>query len=169
MPKNKKQPSTPVSNEAMEQLVRIMNDTPTIIKLQGTDYAIHALKPGTQWLIAEEASKIVRQEQMTMGDVLKEFAVNLPSVCRVITLAMLNDKERINDKDEYQKIYDTLLWGDVQVKDWAMLLFEILQMLDTDFFFASTNVIATLRRQTLERKTTMTERKSFPQEQNGDK
>lgn len=30
-----------------------------------------------------------------MGDVIKEFAVNLPAVAHVITLALLNDKDRI--------------------------------------------------------------------------
>ena len=145
-------PSTPLSDVAMERLAQIMNDTPTIVRLQGTEWEIKALKPGTQWMIAEEACKIVNGENLSMGDVIKEFAVNLPSVAKVITLALLNDKDRINS-DEYQQIYDQLLWGDYDIKDWATLLVEILNLLDVDFFFASTNVIQTVRNQALTRKT----------------
>lgn len=145
-------PSTPLSDVAMERLAQIMNDTPTIVRLQGTEWEIKALKPGTQWMIAEEACKIVKGENLSMGDVIKEFAVNLPSVAKVITLALLNDKGRINS-DEYQQVYDQLLWGDYDIKDWATLLVEILNLLDVDFFFASTNVIQTVRNQALTRKT----------------
>jgi hypothetical protein len=145
-------PGSPLSDTAMERLAQIMNDTPSIVKLKGTEYKITALKPGTQWLIAEEACKIVKGENLSMGDVIKEFATNLPAVARVLTLAMLNDKDRIFS-DEYQKIYDILLWGDFEMRDWAGLLVEILKLIDVDFFFASTNVIQTVRNQTLMRKT----------------
>lgn len=144
-------PTSFLSEEAMEQLARLMNDSPTIVKLKGTTWHIHALKPGTQWMIADEACKIVRGEKMSMGDVIKEFASNLGSVARVITLALLNDKARI-ESEEYHQVYDQLMWGDYDIKDWATLLVEILNLLDVDFFFASTNVIATVRQQTLTRK-----------------
>lgn len=143
--------SSPLSDDAMERLAKLMNDTPTIVKLNGTEWQIHALKPGTQWLVAEEACKMVKGENLSMGDVIKEFASNLPSVARVITLALLNDKERIYGA-EYEQVYDQLMWGDYDIKDWAGLLVEILNLLDVDFFFASTNVIATVRQQTLMRK-----------------
>ena len=144
-------PNSPISNEAMARLAQIMNDSPTIVKLQGTQWEIRALKPGTQWMIADEACKMVKKENLSMGDVIKEFASNLPSVAKVITLALLNDKDRINS-DEYQKVYDQLLWGDYDIRDWATLLVEILNLLNVDFFFASTNVIQTVRNQTLTRK-----------------
>lgn len=145
-------PKSPLSDEAMERLVQIMNDTPTIVKLKGTEWQIRALKPGTQWLIAEEACKIVKKEKLSMGDVVKEFASNLPSVARVLTLALLNDKDRINS-EEYSEVYDNLLWGDFTMENWVALLVEILNLIDVDFFFASTNVIQTVRSQTLTRKT----------------
>lgn len=151
-------PKTPVSDNSMSRLARLMNDSPSIMKLHGTEWEIHALKPGTQWLIAEEACKIVDRENMAMGDVMKQFAVNLPSVCRTLTLALLNDKQRINS-EEYKKVYELLMWGEYDMKDWAVLLAEILNLVDVDFFFASTNVVKTLRRNTLDRKMTMEEQK----------
>lgn len=151
-------PKTPVSDNSMSRLARLMNDSPTMMKLHGTEWEIHALKPGTQWLIAEEACKIVDRENMAMGDVLKQFAVNLPSVCRTLALALLNDKQRING-EEYKEVYELLMWGEYDMKDWAVLLAEILNLVDVDFFFASTNVVKTLRRNTLDRKMTMEEQK----------
>lgn len=151
-------PKTPVSDNSMARLARLMNDSPTMMKLHGTEWEIHALKPGTQWLIAEEACKIVDRENMAMGDVLKQFAVNLPSVCRTLTLALLNDKQRIHS-EEYKEVYELLMWGEYDMKDWAVLLAEILNLVDVDFFFASTNVVKTLRRNTLDRKMTMEEQK----------
>lgn len=151
-------PKTPVSDNSMARLARLMNDSPTMMKLHGTEWEIHALKPGTQWLIAEEACKIVDMENMAMGDVLKQFAVNLPSVCRTLTLALLNDKQRIHG-EEYKEVYELLMWGEYDMKDWAVLLAEILNLVDVDFFFASTNVVKTLRRNTLDRKMTMEEQR----------
>ena len=150
-------PQSKISDESMARLVKIMNDTPTRVKLAGTEWRITALKPGTQWLIAEEACKIVEREGMTMGDIVKQFAVNLPSVCRVLTLALLNDKEKIEGA-EYKEVYDRLMWGESGVRTWAQLLAEVLNMIDVDFFFASTNVIKTLRQSTLDRKTMAEER-----------
>lgn len=156
--KNTNIPQTPISDESMARLAQLMNDTPTIVKLYGTEWQITSLKAGTQWLIAEEACKVVEKENMSMGDVIKQFAVNMPSVCRVLTLALLNDKEKIYGK-QYDEVYEMLMWGDFKIKDWAMFLSEILNLIDVDFFFASINAVKTLRQNTLDRKTTREEQK----------
>ena len=156
--KNTNTPQAPISDESMARLARLMNDTPTIVKLYGTEWQITSLKAGTQWLIAEEACKVVEKENMSMGDVIKQFAVNMPSVCRVLTLALLNDKEKIYGK-QYDEVYEMLMWGDFKIKDWAMFLSEILNLIDVDFFFASINAVKTLRQNTLDRKTTREEQK----------
>lgn len=144
--------------DAMERLAKVMNDSPTILKLGKNSFEIKALKPGTQWLIAEEAMKMKRNETDSFGDIIKEFAKNIPSVARVVTLAILNDKEKINGED-YNKVYETIMW-DTELKDWVTLLVEILQMLSLDYFFDSTNVITMIREMALGRKTKMEEQKS---------
>lgn len=146
-----------VSDDSMERLAKIMNDSPTVLKLKGTEWEIRGLKPAVQWMIAEEACKIVKGEKQAMGDVIREFANNLPSVAKVITLALLNDKWRIEDKGWFQKVYDELMWGDYEIRDWAVLLAEILKMIDMDFFFESTNVVQMIRKMTLDRKMTRKE------------
>lgn len=160
-------PNTPITDKAMERLAQLMNDSPTRVKLKDTEWEIRGLRPGAQWMIAEEACKIVKGENMAMGDVLKQFAINMPSVCRCMTIALLNDKKRI-ESDEFQKVYDTLMWGDYEMRDWTTLLFEIINLVDVNFFFASTGVIQTVRT-ILNRKTTATERQLYPPVQNGGK
>ena len=156
--KNNNNPDSPLSDEAMDRLAAIMNDSPSIVKLYGTEWEIHALKIGTQWLIAEETGKIKKKKKMTMGDIIKGMAANLPSVCRVLTLALLNDKEKIYGEC-YKRIYDRLMWGEYKMRDWMRLITEIYVMLDVDFFIANTNALKTLRQKTLGRKKMLEEQK----------
>lgn len=162
--KKKVSPDSPVSDEAMAQLAKIMNDSPSLLRLHGTEWEIRGLKPAVQWLIAEQACKVVDGENKSMGDVIKEFATNMPAVAHVLTLALLNSKERIFSdyekkvySDEYHKVFDTLMWGDYDLKDWALLLGEVLNLINTDFFFQTISVLKTVREMTLKRKITKAE------------
>ena len=162
---NKKDKKT-ISVDAMERLAKVMNDTPTIVKMSNTEFPITALKPGTQWLIAEESCKIMKAEQGNFKDVIKQFAVNIPSVVHVITLAILNDKNRIFEDyksrkytEEYQSVYETIMW-ETSPDNWLSLLVEIMNMLSMDYFFQSTNAVAMIREAALGRKMKMEELKS---------
>lgn len=157
-------PNSPVRDESMEQLARIMNDTPSIVKLRNTKWEITGLKPAVQMLIAEEACKIVNGEKMSMGDVIKEFSLNLSVVAKCLAFAMLNNKNRIYKdyasktySDEYSNLVDTLMWGEYDMRDWGQLLYEVLSLINTDFFFQTIGVIKTVREMTLMRKTTKAE------------
>lgn len=154
--------------EAMERLAKVMNDSPTIMKMAKTEFAITALKPGTQWLIAQEAVKICKAEKENFADVIRQFAVNIPSVIRVLTLAILNDKDKIYDEDKYRMVYDTIEWQ-TNPNEWIGLLVEIINMLSLDYFFDSTNAIAMLREMALGRKKTREERESLLQGQSSGK
>lgn len=144
------------SDESMERLAQIMTDSPSLVKLANTEWAITALKPAVQWEIAKIACDVHKVEKATYGDVLKGFATNLPAVVRVITLALLNDKERI--ANEYDKVYDTLMW-ESKPTEWATLLFEILNLQDISFFLQITQVVEMFRQTTLQRKMTMEEQR----------
>lgn len=156
--------------EAQERLIEIMNDSPRIKSFNGTQWEVRALKPGTQWLIAQEAVKIQKEENSSFGDVIKCFSTNIPSVARVLTLCLLNDRKRIFDSDrkyseEFNNTYDTILW-DTDQKFWIELLVEFLSMLDVEVFFSTTASIQILRQSLLGRKTTMEEQKRLLQERN---
>ena len=62
--------------DAMSRLAQVMNDSPTIVKMANTEWAIKALRPATQWLIAEESLKIQKSEEGNFTDVIKQFAQN---------------------------------------------------------------------------------------------
>lgn len=158
----KKEPSKPSKNQkvasdaSMERLVRIMTDAPSLVKLAGTEWEIKALKPAVQWEIAKIACEVHKAENATYGDVLKGFATNLPAVVRVMTLALLNDKDRI--QNEYERVYDTLMW-ESKPTEWANLLFEVLNLQDISFFLQITQVVEMFRQSTLQRKRMMDELK----------
>ena len=154
----------PVSDEAMERLVRVMNDTPTLVKLANAEWEVTALKPAVQNLIAKEACDINKVEKASFEDICKCFAQNLPSVVRIITLALLNDKERI-EKD-YQRVYETIMW-ESEMKEWGTLLVQVLELIDVGFFFQITESTQMFRQMSLARKTTMEEAKKLSQGQSG--
>lgn len=151
--------------DAMSRLAQVMNDSPTVVKMANTEWPIKALRPATQWLIAEESLKIQKSEEGNFSDVIKQFAQNIPSVVKVLTLAILNDKKRIygNNTDgtfseEYRAVYDTIMW-ETDSQSWIGLLVEVMNMLSLDYFFASTNAIAMIREMALGKKMTMEEQK----------
>ena len=154
----------PVSDEAMERLVHVMNDTPTIVKLANAEWEVTALKPAVQNLIAKEACDINKVEKASFEDICKCFAQNLPSVVRIITLALLNDKERI-EKD-YHRGYEKNK-REYEKKAWGTLLVQVWERIDVGFFFQITESTQMFRQMSLARKTTMEEARKLSQEQSG--
>lgn len=159
-PKKREVKFKEASDDAMERLAKVMTDAPSLVKLANAGWEVKALRPAVQWEIAKIACEIHKAENATYGDILKGFAVNLPAVCRVITLALLNDKKRIDE--EYDAVYDTLMW-ESNPSEWANVLFEILNLQDVAFFLQITQVTEIFRQTTLQRKKTMDElRQSMP-------
>jgi hypothetical protein len=163
------------SLEAQERLIEIMTDSPRIRNFAGKDWEIRALKPGTQYLIAQQAVSICKAESANYEDVIRQFAANAPAVVTVLTLALLNDRERIFANghsgaysDEFHAVYETIMW-DTSSSEWIGLLVDFLSMLDIEVFFSTTSSIQILRQRLLERKMTMEEQKQLLQEQNGGK
>ena len=161
--------------EAQERLIEIMNDSPRIASFDGTKWEIRALKPGTQWLIAQEAVKINKAESSNYGDVIKSFASHIPSVVKVITLGLLNDRNRIyangvsgEFSEEYEATYNTIMWETDQ-SFWLILMNEMLKLLDVEVFFSSIALIQMTRQSLLERKTTMEEQRLSSPAPNGGK
>lgn len=157
--------TNPTPLDAQERLIEIMNDSPRLRSFDGTEWEIRALKPGVQWLIAQEAIKIQKAESANMSDVIRQFAVNVPSVVTVLTLALLNDRRKIfaNGRDGafsdvYNDTYGTILY-DTSQAGWLGLLVEVISLLDVEVFFSITSSIQILRRRLLERKMTAEEQR----------
>lgn len=151
-----------VSLDKQERLAEILNDSPRIASLNGTEWEIRALRMGTQWLIAKKCIEVAKVENANFGDIVKQFAVNIPAVIEVLVLALLNDKEKIfkdgDDKkgysDLYKATYDTLLW-ECKTEEFGHIFLETLQLLDISFFLESQRMLEMFREMTLTRKTTL--------------
>lgn len=160
--------SREVSLDAQELLVEILNDSPHLVSLNGTDWEVRTLRFGTQYLIAQEVVKVNKIEQGAgYGDVVKQFALDIPSMVKIITLCLLNDKRRIYKdgietmgfSDEFKSVYESIMWeGNIQ--DYGHLLLECLQMLDISVFFQALDIVQIFRAGVTAKKTTkMDERK----------
>lgn len=155
-----------ISIESQKTLLRVMNDSPTIVKLNETkEWKITALKPAVKWMIAEEAAKIKQSQPDTMN-VAIAMATNMPCICRCLTLALLNDKKRI--EEEYDIVFE-LLFFETDDKHWGNLFLEVLRLLDTDAFFLNISLVEMFLNMTTQRKMTKKEAEQLPPEQNTDK
>jgi hypothetical protein len=155
-----------VSLESQERLAEIMNDSPRLVSLNGTEWEIKALRMGTQWLISKKCIEVAKAENATFGDIIKQFTTNIPSVVEVLVLALLNDKKKIyKDGDEgngfsdlYYATYNTLMW-DCKVEQFGDIFLSVLQMLDISFFMESHRILEIFRESTMARKNQNLEQK----------
>lgn len=155
-----------VSLESQERLAEIMNDSPRLVSLNGTEWEIKALRMGTQWLISKKCIEVAKAENATFGDIIKQFTTNIPSVVEVLVLALLNDKKKIyKDGDEgngfsdlYYATYNTLMW-DCKVEQFGDIFLSVLQMLDVSFFMESCRILEIFRESTMARKNQSLEQK----------
>ena len=160
----KKVEDAPLS--AQERLAEILTDSPRLVALNGTEWEIRALRMGTQYLIAQEVIKINKVENANFGDIVKQFAVNVPSVLKILTLALLNDKKKIYKNgneiegfsEMYEATYNTLAW-DCNVSEFGNIFLETLQLLDTSFFMESCRIVEMFKVATTARRTTTKEQK----------
>lgn len=155
-----------VSLDSQERLAEILNDSPRIVNLRGTEWEIRALRMGTQWLIAKKCIEVAKVENANFGDIVKQFAVNIPAILDVLTLALINDKEKIfkdgnpnnGYSDFYKATYDTLMW-ECKVEEFGSIFLEVLQMIDVSFFMDSHRILEIFRESTMARKNQNLEQK----------
>lgn len=160
--KKNKEIKKEVSLEAQELLVEILNDSPHVVSLNGTEWEVRSLRFGTQYLIAQEVVKINKIENANYGDVVRQFAQDIPSMVKILTFCLLNDKRRIYKdgietmgfSDEYEAVYNSIMWeGNIQ--SYGNLLLECLQMLDISTFFQALDIVQIFRAGVTAKKTTM--------------
>ena len=164
--KTKEKELKDASLEAQERLAEILNDSPRLVSLNGTEWEIRALRMGTQYLIAQEVIKINKVENANFGDIVNQFAINVPSVLKILTLALLNDKNKIfkggvesaGFSELYEATYNTLQW-ECNVREFGNILLETLQLLDTNFFFQLTDIAEMFKVATTARRRTTKEQK----------
>lgn len=142
--------------ESQKRLAEILNDSPHLVSLNGTEWEVRALRFGTQWLVSKKCVEVAEADTKTFGDVIKQFSVNIPAILDVLTLCLLNDKNKIyeggNERNGYSKLYyatrDTLEW-ECNVSQFGNILLECLQLLDVDFFYQSLDMLQIFRESVL--------------------
>ena len=157
--KKVEQKTVPVSLESQERLAEILNDSPRLISLNGTEWEIRSLRVGTQWLICKKCIEVAKVENANFGDIVKQFAVNIPAIIEVLTLALLNDKKRIFEdgietkgySEEFQTTFDTLMWN-CKTETFGNIFLETLQLIDVSFFMESHRILHIFREMTMTRK-----------------
>lgn len=164
-----------VSLEDQMRLAKILNDTPTIVALEGTEWAIRPLRAGTQNLIAEKVLEINAnapkedsdgEKQDAFGGTVKHFAKSVPATIHIFTLALLNDKNKIYEDGDpskgfselYEATYNTLMW-DCDPKQFGKILIETLSLLDISFFLQSLDMLDVFRQAVTKKKRMRTKTK----------
>lgn len=150
--KKKRKEVNEVSVDDQIRLAEILNDTPRLASLGGTQWEVRALRMGTQYLIAGKILEITKAEDSSAGDLLRHFFLSLDAVCEVVAYCLLNDKNRLykegNEANGFSELFyatkDTLLW-DCDPKEFMPLLVDVFEMLDISFFFDSLNTLDMFR------------------------
>lgn len=150
-----------VSEESQNRLAAILADSPSIEKFAGTEWEMRPLRFGTQYLIVEEVCKINQAESATYGDVLKCMLAQIPATCKVLTLALLNDRNKIYQNGDpnqgfsrlFKQTYNTVLW-ESERNDLAKIMLDCLQMVDVSFFMEALGMLQIFRAQVTEKKRT---------------
>ena len=150
-----------VSEESQNRLAAILSDAPTIEKLAGTEWEMRPLRIGTQYLIVQAVCEINDAESATYGDVLKGMLAQIPATCHVLTLALLNDKNRIYQNGDvnagysklYKQTYNTVMWS-ADRTELAKIMLDCLQMVDVSFFMEALGMLQIFRAKVTEKKRT---------------
>ena len=159
--KKQQEEALSVSDEAQYRLAEILADAPSVEKLAGTEWEMRPLRMGTQYLIVNELCKINKAESATYGDVLKSLLCSMPALCNILTLALLNDKNKIYQNGDpnqgfsrlFKKTYDTIMWH-ADKSDMASIMLDCLQMVDTSFFMEALGMLQIFRASVTEKKRT---------------
>ena len=130
-----------VSDEAQNRLAEILSDAPSIEKLAGTEWEMRPLRMGTEYLIVQEVCKIKMEEDASYGDVLKSLMTSMPALANVLTLALLNDKNKIYQNGDanqgysklFKKTYDTVMWN-ADKAEMGRIMLDCLALIDVSFF-----------------------------------
>jgi len=119
--------------EIEKRLSDTMLDRGTPVDIAGKTYEIRALKMYTRWLISECINDMEIAENETINIVESMFS-DIPLLVKILTYAILRDKEKIEDKELYNKTYDELMECD-NMQEYLNALTVVIQKMEIDWFF----------------------------------
>lgn len=112
------------------------------VTVNGVDYEIKALKMSTRWLISECINKMEIAEKDTIN-IIESMFTDIPLLVRIITLAVLRDRDKIEDVQLYNKTYDALMEC-TNMQEYLDAITVIIRKLDVEWFFFTQEAVKSI-------------------------
>lgn len=119
--------------EYQKKMSDVLLDRGREITIAGRIYEIKALKMRTRWLISECINKMEIAENETIN-ILESMFSDIPLLAKIITYAVLRDRDKIEDKELFTKTYDDILECE-NMQEYLDAITTIIQMMDIEWFF----------------------------------
>lgn len=116
-----------------KKMADVLLDRGEDITIAGKTYKLKALKMRTRWYISESINKIQMSEKDTMN-VVEAMFTDIPEVAKIITYAILRDKDKIEDAEVFGKLYDDILECD-NLQEYLDAMTTIIRLMDVEWFF----------------------------------
>lgn len=116
-----------------KKLADVMLDRGEPITINGKQYELKALKMHTRWLISECINKMELAEKDTIN-IVESMFTDIPLLVRIITIAILRDRDKIENTELYNKTYDEVL-DCSNMQEYLDAITVIIRLLDVEWFF----------------------------------
>lgn len=128
--------------EYQSKLSDVMLDRGEEIVIAGKNYEIKALKMRTRWLISECINKMELREKDTIN-MLESMFTDIPLLAKMITYAVLRDKEKIENKELFTKTYDDILECE-DMQEYLNAITTIIKLMDIEWFFFTQETVKSI-------------------------
>lgn len=128
--------------EYQKELANVMLDRGQEITIAGVKYEIKALKMYTRWLISECINEMEIKEKDTIN-IIESMFTDIPLLVKIITYAILRDKDKIEDKVVFNKLYDQLLECD-NMQEYLNAITAIISKMDIEWFFFTQEAVKSI-------------------------
>lgn len=121
--------------ENEKKLADVLLDKGENITLNGKRYVLKPLKMRTRWYISSCINAMELAEKDTIN-LLEAMFTDIPLMAKIITYAILRDKEKIENEDshEFQEVYENVM--DVSnPQEYLDAITTIIKLMDIEWFF----------------------------------
>lgn len=119
--------------EYEKQLSDVQLDRGKKVVIAGKEYNIKALKMYTRWLISECVNEMQIKEKDTIN-IIESMFTDIPLLVKIITYAILRDKDKVENEELFNKTYDALMEA-TDMQEYLNAWTAVVELLDVDWFF----------------------------------
>lgn len=125
-----------------KKLSDVMLDRGRIVTIAGREYEIKALKMYTRWLISECINEMEINENDTVN-MLESMFSDIPLLAKMITYAILRDKDVIENKDIFSKTYNEVLEA-TNMQEYLDTITIIIERMEIEWFFFTQEAVKSI-------------------------